>query len=116
MAWNEDRFPVPMRALQGEVRRKAIDMANMLHSEQGFPEDRAVRLAISRATMWARHAVHPPRASTTASARPSRAMIVAGGMAATHWACWIGHETASANAAASVTVRPSPPTYRSHAE
>ena len=68
------------------------------------------------ASRWARHTVHPPRESTTASARPRRATIVGGGMPTTHSACWIGHATASASPAASVTVRPSPPTYCSHTE
>lgn len=53
MRWDQRNFPRPMRKLPEEVRAKAIEMANILHVEQGFHEGPAVDLAIARAEMWA---------------------------------------------------------------
>jgi uncharacterized protein YdaT len=52
MPWSETYYPVSMKNLPPEVRRKAIDIANAL-LEAGRPEGQAIRIAISRAKQWA---------------------------------------------------------------
>jgi uncharacterized protein YdaT len=52
MPWNPDYYPVSMKNLPPEVRRKAIEIANAL-LEAGRPEGQAIRIAIARAKQWA---------------------------------------------------------------
>ena len=52
MPWTETTYPVSMKNLDPEVRRKAIEIANAL-LEAGRPEGQAIRIAISRAKQWA---------------------------------------------------------------
>jgi len=60
MPWSEDRFPVSMRHLSVQVRRKAIEIANALLAE-GMEEGRAIRIAIARAEAWAERRGLPVR-------------------------------------------------------
>lgn len=59
MPWNEVYYPVSMRNLAPEVRRKAIGIANAL-LESGHPEGQAIRIAIAQAKRWAQHAGDSP--------------------------------------------------------
>jgi len=52
MPWSETYYPVSMKNMNPEVRRKAIEIANAL-LEAGRPEGQAIRIAISRAKQWA---------------------------------------------------------------
>jgi uncharacterized protein YdaT len=62
MPWSDSYYPVSMKNLRPEVRRKAIEIANAL-LEAGRPEDQAIRIAISRAKQWAlRHGASAVRA------------------------------------------------------
>jgi uncharacterized protein YdaT len=50
--WDEYYYPVSMRNLPVQVRRKAIELANAL-LEQGYEEGKAIRIAIAKAKEWA---------------------------------------------------------------
>jgi uncharacterized protein YdaT len=52
MPWSESYYPVSMKNLRPEVRRKAIEIANAL-LEAGRPEGQAIRIAVARAKQWA---------------------------------------------------------------
>jgi uncharacterized protein YdaT len=54
MPWNDYRYPAAMSLLRPAVRAKAIEIANALLRE-GSDEGRAIRIAISRAKLWAEH-------------------------------------------------------------
>ena len=53
MAWNREQYRAAMRDLDHEIRRNAIELANLL-LQDGHDEDFAVRLAIVRAMAWGR--------------------------------------------------------------
>ena len=53
MPWNADSYPVSMKRLPALVREKAIEIANAL-LEGGMDEDKAIRIAISKAKKWAK--------------------------------------------------------------
>jgi uncharacterized protein YdaT len=53
MPWTREYFPAAMRNLEPETRDKAIEIANALLRD-GRDEGFAIRVAISRATDWAR--------------------------------------------------------------
>jgi hypothetical protein len=50
--WTLNRYPISMKNLSPAVREKAIVIANALLDE-GYPEDRCIRIAIARAKEWA---------------------------------------------------------------
>jgi uncharacterized protein YdaT len=52
MPWSDTYYPVSMKNLRPDARRKAIEIANAL-LEAGRPEGQAIRIAISRAKQWA---------------------------------------------------------------
>lgn len=77
VVWNEHHYPKSMGQLPRDVRVKAIEMANVLHLEQGFSRDYAVDLAIARAQMWAQRygrelASEAPRPRPARRIRPAR--------------------------------------------
>ncbi|MGX7162814.1 DUF2188 domain-containing protein [Enterococcus massiliensis] len=51
MSWNMKDYPVSMKNLDHLVRKKAIDIGNALLTD-GYPEDRAIPIAISQAKKW----------------------------------------------------------------
>lgn len=51
MPWNMKDYPVSMKNLDHLVRKKAIDIGNALLTD-GYPEDRAIPIAISQAKKW----------------------------------------------------------------
>jgi len=53
MPWTQDHYPAAMRNLDGEVRDKAIEIANALLRD-GCEEGFAIRVAIAKARDWAR--------------------------------------------------------------
>ena len=61
MPWDEQYYPPAMEHLPPLVRQKAIDIANALLAD-GHDEGFAIRVAIARATAWARRrGIHPSR-------------------------------------------------------
>lgn len=60
MPWNEVRFPASMQHLLPDVRRKAIEIANAL-LEEGYPDGKAIRIAIAKAKQWAQSHPGPSR-------------------------------------------------------
>lgn len=60
MPWNQAYFPASMRHLSEVARLKAIDIANALLAE-GMEEGKAIRIAIAKASQWARHHDLPVR-------------------------------------------------------
>lgn len=54
MPWSEDDYPVSMKNLTPEVRRKAIEIANALLAE-GYEEGRAIAIGTAKAEEWAQH-------------------------------------------------------------
>lgn len=51
MPWNMNDFPPAMKNLEDLTRKKAIEIGNALLSE-GYPDDRAIPIAISQAKEW----------------------------------------------------------------
>jgi len=54
MPWTLDQPPVPMRKLPAKVRRKAVEIANVLLRER-MDEAKAIRIATAKARAWALH-------------------------------------------------------------
>lgn len=52
MPWDETNYPKLMERLRGDVRAKAIDIANELVENEGYSEDAAIDEAIERARQW----------------------------------------------------------------
>lgn len=52
MPWSEDKYPISMKNLTAEVRRKAVEIANALLAD-GMSEDRAIPIATAKAEEWA---------------------------------------------------------------
>ncbi len=51
MPWNMKDFPASMKNLDKLTRKKAIDIANALLDE-GYPDSRAIPIAIDQAKKW----------------------------------------------------------------
>lgn len=51
MPWNMKDYPASMKNLEKVTRKKAIDIGNALLAD-GYPEDRAIPIAISQAEKW----------------------------------------------------------------
>jgi uncharacterized protein YdaT len=52
MPWSDDNYPISMKNLTADVRRKAIEIANAL-LEEGNDEGRAIAIATAKAEEWA---------------------------------------------------------------
>jgi len=52
MRWTEAEYPPALASLPGPVRAKALEIANGL-LDQGYAEDKALRLALADAREWA---------------------------------------------------------------
>ena len=48
MKWNQNNYPIMMRSLNGEIRERAIDIANLL-AEHGYKKEIAIPVAITKA-------------------------------------------------------------------
>jgi len=66
MPWTKRDYPVSMKNLPGEVRNKAIEIANALLEEKNMDERIAIATAASRAKDWA--ANHGKRSKAPAGA------------------------------------------------
>ncbi len=54
MPWTESNYPVSMKNLPAEVRRKAIEIANALFEQRKMEEGLVIATAIKRAKEWAK--------------------------------------------------------------
>ncbi len=60
MPWNMKDFPASMKNLDKLTRKKAIDIANALLDE-GYPDSRAIPIAIDQAKEWYENASESER-------------------------------------------------------
>lgn len=51
MSWNMNDYPTSMKNLAPLIQKKAIDIGNALLAD-GYPDDRAISIAISQAEKW----------------------------------------------------------------
>ena len=64
--WSEQNCPPVLSRLPRASRRKAIDLANFLHFERGYPVEYSLELARLRISMWIRrHATFRHRETKT---------------------------------------------------
>jgi len=61
MPWSDQDYPASMGNLTGEVRHKAIEVANALCREEDYEEGRAIAIATAQAEKWAKHRDKPIR-------------------------------------------------------
>lgn len=71
MPWNMRDYPVSMKNLPELVRKKAIDIGNALLAD-GYPDDRAIPIAISQAEKWYENADTKEKAAFQKEANPSK--------------------------------------------
>lgn len=71
MSWNMKDYPVSMKNLNHLVRKKAIDIGNALLTD-GYPEDRAIPIAISQAKKWVEDADESEKRQFKESENPQK--------------------------------------------
>lgn len=62
MPWNMKDYPPAMKNLEELTRKKAIDIGNVLLAE-GYPDDRAIPIAIKQAKEWSEDATSTEKKS-----------------------------------------------------
>lgn len=71
MPWNMKDFPASMKNLDKLTRKKAIDIANALLDE-GYPDSRAIPIAIDQAKEWYENASESERRTFQKEKNPSK--------------------------------------------
>ncbi|VFA76822.1 DUF2188 family protein [Enterococcus faecium] len=71
MPWNMKDFPASMKNLDKLTRKKAIDIANALLNE-GYPDSRAIPIAIDQAKEWYENASESERRTFEKEKNPSK--------------------------------------------
>lgn len=71
MSWNMKDFPASMKNLDKLTRKKAIDIANALLDE-GYPDSRAIPIAIDQAKEWYENASESERRTFEKEKNPSK--------------------------------------------
>ncbi len=71
MPWNMKDFPASMKNLDKLTRKKAIDIANALLDE-GYPDSRAIPIAIDQAKEWYENASESERRTFEKENNPSK--------------------------------------------
>lgn len=71
MPWNMKDFPASMKNLNKLTRKKAIDIANALLDE-GYPDSRAIPIAIDQAKEWYENASESERRTFEKEKNPSK--------------------------------------------
>ncbi|HFX3815288.1 TPA: DUF2188 domain-containing protein [Enterococcus faecium] len=71
MPWNMKDFPASMKNLDKLIRKKAIDIANALLDE-GYPDSRAIPIAIDQAKEWYENASESERRTFEKEKNPSK--------------------------------------------
>ncbi|EMF0472314.1 DUF2188 domain-containing protein [Enterococcus faecium] len=71
MPWNMKDFPASMKNLDKLTRKKAIDIANALLDE-GYPDSRAIPIAVDQAKEWYGNASESERRTFEKEKNPSK--------------------------------------------
>ncbi|EME3519032.1 DUF2188 domain-containing protein [Enterococcus faecium] len=71
MPWNMKDFPASMKNLDKLTRKKAIDISNALLDE-GYPDSRAIPIAIDQAKEWYENASESERRTFEKEKNPSK--------------------------------------------
>ena len=71
MPWNMKDFPTSMKNLDKLTRKKALDIANALLDE-GYPDSRAIPIAIDQAKEWYENASESERRTFEKEKNPSK--------------------------------------------
>ncbi|WP_137596728.1 DUF2188 domain-containing protein [Paucilactobacillus kaifaensis] len=71
MAWNMKDYPVSMKNMDQLERKKAIDIANALLAD-GYPDDRAIPIAMSQAEKWYENAREQEKRAFIKEDNPSK--------------------------------------------
>ncbi len=71
MPWNMRDYPTSMKNLPELVRKKAIDIGNALLAS-GYPDERAIPIAISQAEKWHDNASNQEKAAYRKEANPAK--------------------------------------------
>jgi len=71
MPWNMHDYPVSMKNLDPLIRKKAIDIANALLID-GYPDERAIPIAISQAEKWYKDASRDEKKTFQQTANPQK--------------------------------------------
>ena len=71
MPWNMKDFPASMKNLDKLTRKKAIDIANALLDE-GYPDSRAIPIAIDQAKKWDEDASESEKRTFEKEKNPSK--------------------------------------------
>ncbi|QDA52795.1 DUF2188 domain-containing protein [Enterococcus faecium] len=71
MPWNMKDFPASMKNLDKLTRKKAIDIVNALLDE-GYPDSRAIPIAIDQAKEWYENASESERRTFEKEKNPSK--------------------------------------------
>ncbi len=71
MPWNMKDFPASMKNLDKLTRKKAIDIANALLDE-GYPDNRAIPIAIDQAKKWYEDASESEKRTFEKEKNPSK--------------------------------------------
>ena len=71
MPWNMKDFPASMKNLDKLTRKKAIDIANALLDE-GYPDSRAIPIAIDQAKEWYENSSESERRTFEKEKNPSK--------------------------------------------
>ncbi|EGP5094125.1 DUF2188 domain-containing protein [Enterococcus faecium] len=71
MPWNMKDFPASMKNLDKLTRKKAIDIANALLDE-GYPDSRAIPIAVDQAKEWYENASESERRTFEKEKNPSK--------------------------------------------
>lgn len=71
MPWNMNDYPTSMKNLAPLIRKKAIDIGNALLVD-GYPDDRAISIAISQAEKWYQEASAADKKAFEQEANPTK--------------------------------------------
>jgi uncharacterized protein YdaT len=71
MPWNMEDYPASMKNMKELVRKKAIDIANALLAD-GYPDDRAIPIAMKQAERWYEDADTEERTAFKHEANPTK--------------------------------------------
>ena len=71
MPWNMKDYPPAMKNLEELTRKKAIDIGNALLAE-GYPDDRAIPIAIKQAKEWSEDATSTEKKEFSQEKNPTK--------------------------------------------
>ncbi|GEL15053.1 DUF2188 domain-containing protein [Pediococcus cellicola] len=71
MPWDMQDYPDSMRNMKELERKKAVDIANALLAD-GYPDDRAIPIAMKQAERWYANASSKERAKFKAESNPTK--------------------------------------------